>query len=170
MDMRVAPTILLVEDDESDIVLIRAALEQAGIAHSLQVVRDGEEAIRYLSDDGSYSDRKQYPLPMLILLDLAMPKKTGFEVLQWMGERPEPVPYSVVVVSASDASEDLVRAYDLGARSFLVKPETFHELVELVVPLQRYLHRPTEAIPLRTPNFERRKPPTSPGSRRTGPG
>jgi len=157
--MPVGPTILLVEDNENDRLLMRAALEQAGIVHSLQVARDGDEAVYYLAGHGEFSDRNRYPMPLLVLLDLSMPKKDGFAVLNWITQQPEPATYSVVVLSASNASEDVVRAYDLGARSFLVKPTTLPELVELVVPLQRYLRSPVMDIASHTTSSERRNAP-----------
>ena len=135
------PTILLVEDNPSDCIVMGAALEAAGLNHSLQLVGDGEEAINYLAGEGEFADRLRFPFPRLVLLDLGLPKKTGFEVLEWIGQLPFPAQFDVVVISASTAHEDLTRAYDLGARSFIVKPENPEALVELVKPLDGYLHR-----------------------------
>jgi CheY-like chemotaxis protein len=150
--MRAAPTILLVEDNPGDRLLMQMALEKARINHSLQTVSDGEEAIDYLSGSGNFTDRARFPLPRLVLLDLNMPKRGGFDVLAWIAARGQSTAISVVVVSASEASEDLVKAYDLGARSFLVKPATIDELIDLVSPLETYLREPGGSTLFRPPN------------------
>src|SRR5438128_10999889 len=80
--------ILLVEDDEGDILLLRRAFRNARIANPLIEVRDGQAAIQYLSGDGDFAERTRYPLPFLILLDLRMPKLSGFEVLAWIRDEP----------------------------------------------------------------------------------
>ena len=76
--------ILLVEDNEDDVSLIERAFARAGIDNPLQVVRDGEQAVSYLKAEGEYADRVKYPLPSLVLLDLKMPRRNGFEVLSWI--------------------------------------------------------------------------------------
>ena len=157
------PIILLVEDSENDRVLISAALEQAGMVHSLQTACDGEQAIHYLGGIGEFSDRNRYPMPMLVMLDLNLPKKGGFEVLRWIARQPN-VSYSVVVISTSNAPQDVVKAYDLGARSFLVKPGSLQELVELVFPLQRYLRHPVDSLLLQTPSIQLQNVPPALGS------
>src|SRR5260221_230755 len=85
------PAILHVEDDPNDVLLIDLAFRKAGLSPSLQVVHDGEEAIEYLSGRGSYSDRAVFPFPELILLDLKLPRRSGFEVLSWLRDREEMV-------------------------------------------------------------------------------
>src|SRR5438045_1832077 len=124
--------ILLVEDDEADIVLMRRAFRNARIANRLLEVRDGQAAIRYLSGDGEYADRTRYPLPFLILLDLRMPKLSGFEVLAWIRDQPELAELIIVVLTSSDHVPDVTKAHELGANSYLVKPGTFDELVQMV--------------------------------------
>ena len=123
--------ILLVEDREDDIFLLRRSFEKAGVANPIQVVRNGEEAISYLTGTGMYSDRAEFPLPELILLDLKMPRLDGFEVLKWLRSQPELSRLRVVVLSCSDDIQDVNRAYKLGANSFLVKPEDLNQFVEL---------------------------------------
>ena len=123
--------ILLAEDREDDILLIRKAFQQAFINNPLQVVRDGEEAIAYLSGEGKYSNRSEYPLPELMLLDLKMPRMNGFEVLEWIRRQPSLSSLRVVVLTASDLMRDVNTAYKLGANSFLVKPVDFEDVVHM---------------------------------------
>jgi len=130
--------ILLVEDDPNDIILIKRAFEKANITNPLQVVEDGEEAISYLTGKGRYGDRVKYPLPMLLLLDLKLPRKSGHEVLEWLRKQPMLKRLTVVVLTSSQQSSDINRAYDLGANSYLVKPVTFDALVEMVKTLNFY--------------------------------
>src|SRR5216117_437361 len=124
--------ILLVEDDEDDILLLRRAFRNARIANPLFEVRDGQAAIQYLSGEGDYADRTRYPIPFLILLDLRLPKLSGFEVIAWMRDQPQLANLIVVVLTASDHVPDVTKARDLGANSYLVKPGNFEELVQMV--------------------------------------
>jgi CheY-like chemotaxis protein len=130
--------ILLVEDDPNDIILIKRAFGKANITNRIQVVEDGEEAISYLAGKGRYGDRQNYPLPILILLDLKLPRKSGHEVLEWLRQQPMLKRLTVVVLTSSQQSSDVNRAYDLGANSYLVKPVTFDTLVEMVKGLNFY--------------------------------
>jgi CheY-like chemotaxis protein len=130
--------ILLVEDDPNDIILIKRAFEKANITNPLQVVENGEEAISYLAGKGRYGDRVKYPLPILILLDLKLPRKSGHEVLEWLRRQPMLKRLTVVVLTSSQQSSDINKAYDLGANSYLVKPVTFDALVEMVKSLNFY--------------------------------
>jgi len=125
-------SMLLVEDGEADILLLKQAFRNARIANPLNVVKDGEEAIRYLSGDGAYADRARYPFPFLMMLDLRLPKLSGFEVLAWVRDRPELAGLIIVVLTASDHVPDVTKARELGANSYLVKPGTLAELVEMV--------------------------------------
>src|SRR5215813_6909592 len=123
--------ILLAEDREDDVVIIRRAFLQGRILNPLYVVRDGEEVISYLSGEGKYSNRAEYPLPELVLLDLKLPKLDGFEVLRWLRTQPALSGLRVVVLSSSESIQDVNLAYALGANSFLVKPTDFNEFVEM---------------------------------------
>ena len=124
--------ILLVEDDENDALVLRRAFDHARIANPLFEVRDGEDAIRYLSGEGDYVDRARYPVPFLMLLDLRLPKLSGFEVLEWIREQPHLAGLIVVVLTASDHFSDMNKAHELGANCYFVKPGTFEELAGLV--------------------------------------
>jgi CheY-like chemotaxis protein len=132
------PTILLAEDDPDDVLLTQLALRKARLANPLQVVRDGEEAIAYLTGAGLFADRSQYPLPMLLLLDLKMPKVTGFEVLDWLRQQPLLGRMPVAVMSSSEHDPHITRAYELGADSYLIKPPDAEALLALVQRLQAF--------------------------------
>jgi len=119
------PIILLAEDRPEDIILIRRAFAQGGIDNPLYIVRDGEEAIAYLSGFGRYSNREEFPLPHLLLLDIKMPKVDGFEVLKWVRQQPGFGTLVVIVLTSSQDIFDVNKAYGLGANSFLVKPMDF---------------------------------------------
>src|SRR6267378_1123057 len=133
--------ILLVEDREDDIALLRRAFDQALLTNPLQVLRDGEEAIAYLAGEGKYADRRQHPLPWLVLLDLKMPRVDGFEVVKWIRARPEFKSLVVIVLTASDQIRDVNHAYALGANSFMVKPTDFENVVRMTkVAYEHWLH------------------------------
>ena len=128
-------TILHVEDDPNDTLLLEHACKKAGVIFDLQAVSDGDQAIAYLRGANDFSDRLKHPMPKLILLDLKMPRVSGFDVLTWLrsDELLKGVP--VVVLTSSNHDADVKRAYDLGAKSYLVKPVGFDALVELVKTL-----------------------------------
>jgi len=127
--------ILLAEDDDNDVLLIQRAFQKAGLRHVLKVVRDGEQAIAYLSGRGVYANRDTFPHPFLVLLDLKMPGTDGFEVLRWVREEPQFKRLLIVVLTSSNLQADVDRAYELGANSYLVKPVEFEEMYHL---LQRF--------------------------------
>src|SRR5947208_2771680 len=111
--------ILLVEDSEDDVLIIRKAFRSAGIPNPLHVVRDGEGAIAYLAGEGRFSVRDEYPLPALILLDLKLPGMDGFEILRWIRQSPGLSSLRVVVLTSSENIRDVNAAYALGANSFM---------------------------------------------------
>jgi CheY-like chemotaxis protein len=123
-------SILLAEDNDDDVNLMRKAFERARILNPLYVVSDGEQATAYLKGEGRYGNRAKYPLPSLLLLDIRMPKKDGFEVLRWLrGERQLRSMRVVVLTSAADI-RDANLAFSLGADSFMIKPADFLRFVE----------------------------------------
>ncbi|TCV87438.1 response regulator [Sulfurirhabdus autotrophica] len=132
------PTLLLVEDDPNDVMLFRRAMDKSKMANPLQLAKDGEEAVAYLSGEGLYADRNTYPLPAIMLLDLKLPRKSGLEVLEWLRDQPGINRLPVVVMTSSKESTDVGRAYDLGANSYLVKPVSFETLLEMVKVLGLY--------------------------------
>lgn len=127
-----APTILLVEDDADSVFLFEHTVRKLGITNPLRVARDGREALDYLEGVGDFADRQKHPLPGLILLDLKLPRISGFEVLQALRQRPETRPLIVVVLTSSASDEDIAKAYALGANAYLVKPLQLEKLEEIV--------------------------------------
>lgn len=125
-------TILLVEDESSDVFLMRRALLKAGVSNSMHVVRDGEEALLYIRGSEKFADRNSYPMPTVMLLDLNMPKKSGFEVLEWIRSQDDLRHLPVVILSTSSQEQDIRKAYALGANSYLTKPPDFDKLVDIV--------------------------------------
>ena len=132
-------TILLVEDDLNDIFLVKRAFKMARIQNPLQVVTDGQEAINYLRGEGKYADREAYPLPKLIVMDIKMPRLSGFDVLEWVKGDGKPLRrIPIVIVSSSDNPEDINRAYELGANAYMVKPVEFHGVEHLFESITHY--------------------------------
>lgn len=131
-------TILLVEDNPDDVLLIKRAFKKAGLPHALQVASHGEDAVDYLAGDGGYADREKHPFPSLMLLDLQLPRRSGHEVLEWLRAQDDLRRLPVVVLTSSREPADINRAYDLGANSYLVKPVSFDALLEMVQVLERY--------------------------------
>lgn len=130
--------ILLVDDDENDVFFLERAFKQAQISNPLHRVRDGEDAITYLRGEEQFHDRILHPLPGLMLLDLKMPRKNGFEVIAWVREQPGLKRLSIVVMTSSKEDPDVNRAYELGANTYLVKPVNFEGLVEMMRALHLY--------------------------------
>jgi len=130
--------ILLVDDSSDECLLTRRAFLKANVLNPVYVVSSGEEALAYLSGTGRYSNRAEFPLPGLILLDLNMPGMDGFEVLRWIRSRPGLTRLRVVVLTASNDVRDVNLAYQLGANSFLVKPADFERFVEISQALSGY--------------------------------
>ena len=132
-------TILLVEDNDNDVVLIRRAFRKANIPNPLQVIGDGETAVRYLAGEGEYADRTRHPLPLFILLDLKLPRKSGHEVLAWVRAQSGEVRRTpVVILTSSSERADVARSYDTGVNSYLVKPVQFDDLLALVELVRKY--------------------------------
>lgn len=120
--------VLLVEDDPDDVLLIRRAFVRSAPELQLRVVGDGESAREYLRGIGSYANREENPVPALILLDLKLPRRTGFELLEWMKEEPSVSQIPVIVHTSSREPNDIERACTLGARYYLVKPNRPEDL------------------------------------------
>ncbi len=131
-------TILLADDNPDDALLMKLAFRKAGIINPIQVVRDGVEAVQYVKGEAAYSNRKKYPFPSLLLLDLKMPRMSGFEVLSWIRQQPGLKRLVVIVLTHSNETPDIDKAHDLGANSYLVKPSNFTSFVDMVRSLKSY--------------------------------
>jgi CheY-like chemotaxis protein len=124
--------VLYVEDEPDDIFFMRYAWDLAGIPNPLTVIQTGKEAIHYLAGQGAFADREKHPLPCLLLLDLKLPGKSGFDVLRWVRESPALGSLKVVVVSGSGHDQDIALAQSLGVTDYLIKPSAPLRLVEII--------------------------------------
>jgi CheY-like chemotaxis protein len=131
-------TILLVEDNQDHAELVMRNMEDFQVANTIFHVEDGEEALDYLYGRGKYADRKQFPVPHLMLLDLRLPKVDGLEVLKNIksNERLRPLP--VVILTTSDAERDMAMAYEYHANSYITKPVNFGDFSALLRDLGFY--------------------------------
>lgn len=146
--MSLGKTILLVEDDRDDVFIFERALKAAGIANPVMVVKTGQEAMDYLSHQGSYTDRDKYPLPFVIFMDLKLPYVDGFEVLSWIRAQPALQSIVVVVLSGSDETRDHQKAYALGARTYLVKPPQAKDIKMFIESMASYWGYPHASSPI----------------------
>jgi CheY-like chemotaxis protein len=132
-------TILLIEDDADNALLIRKAIAEAQIITPLQTVNSYDDAIQYLSGVGVYAHRESYPLPFLILLDLKTAGQDAFAMLRWLYERPGlRKRFVVVVFGAASPDQEIQLAYELGAQSYLQKPAEYKQLIETVRRVKEY--------------------------------
>ena len=153
--------ILLVEDNEDDVFLMQRALKLAGIGNPLHVVEDGEQAINFLGRKNEYAGREEHLDPLIVFLDLKMPRKSGFDVLKWLREQSDlPQPH-VVVLSSSNAPQDWERVKELGATTYAIKPPTPELFSKLSTMLNlQWQPRPKPAVPaellaIRSPQVQR---------------
>ena len=137
---RPVTTFLLVEDDGNDVLIVQQEFKRASKNIRLSVVSDGIEAKRYLEGKDDYRDRSRHPLPQVILLDLKMPRFSGFDFLEWLRSKaPDQMHYiPVVVLSSSSLPQDIVRAYALGVSSYMTKPVNWDEFRKRLHSLATY--------------------------------
>lgn len=126
--------LLLAEDEENDVLLFQRALKKSGVNVSLHRVADGEEAIDYLNGKEKFKDRTTHPFPHLLVVDLKMPRKSGFEVLEWVRES-DAKRLRVVVLTSSKERKDVNRAFDCGANAYVAKPHNFDDLTAMLKTL-----------------------------------
>ncbi len=158
--MRNQALFLLIEDNEDDVVLIQRAFRQARLLNPLIVLKSADQAMQYFLGAGIYKARAEFPLPDLVLLDLRMPGTDGFDFLLWLRAQPGFGQTRVVVLTSSDLKDDVNRAYQLGANSFLIKPVDFERFVEISRALNGYwvwMDIPPEAC---RPNPSTLRPPS----------
>jgi CheY-like chemotaxis protein len=129
--------ILMADDDQDDRMLAKEAFEENRLINSLSFVSDGEELIEYLTYSGRYQDAVHLK-PDIILLDINMPRKNGIEALKEIKENPSLKSIPVVMLTTSNAEEDVVKSYDLGVSSFITKPVSFDALVKTVAEFSNY--------------------------------
>ena len=132
------PKILLVEDNLDDQLLTKMALDIADVAHQLDLVSNGAEALDYLFTKGDYAERDSNDMPSLVLLDLNMPKMGGLEVLRRMRRDPRTRLIPVVILTTSNQEKDLYESYKLGANSYIRKSVDFAEFTETAKQLGTY--------------------------------
>ncbi len=128
--------VLYVEDEEVDVLLMRLGFERAGIADRLAVVTDGQAAIDYLAGAGPYANREQHPLPCMVLLDLKLPRRSGFEVLRWIREHPKLKTVPVAILTSSGHERDLEQAEAIGVEDYIVKKAKIAQIAELAQNLK----------------------------------
>ena len=141
-------TILLVEDDSNDVFFMKRAMKLAGMLNPVHVASDGRQAIHYLDGAGEYGNRKKFPLPCLVLLDLKLPHVMGLDVLKWIREQPELRTLIVLILTSSKLPPDISKAYFLGANSYLVKPSEPEELPEMVRIIKHYWLELNQSAPV----------------------
>jgi len=135
-------TILLVEDEESDVEIFMLAAKEVRFENPIQVVKDGQEAMDYFSGTGKYFDRERFPLPALVLLDLKLPYRMGMVVLHWLRTQSKFKSIIVVVFTSSENALDISKAYEEGANAYLVKPPTLEGLGYLIRNLKNFWLNP----------------------------
>jgi CheY-like chemotaxis protein len=138
MGSRKPIVILIADDDEEDLQMTLDALDENRLGNDVHTTRDGEQLMDYLLQRGSYSEPASAPLPGLILLDLNMPKKDGREALAEIKGNETLRKIPVIVLTTSQAEEDIFRSYDLGVNSFITKPVTFAGLAEAMKVITQY--------------------------------
>ena len=146
MKVSIPPEILIADDDMEDIILIIEALKETRLKNNIQSVKNGEELLQYLLNKGTYSDKKKYPTPGIVLLDLNMPKKDGYEALKEIKENKHLKNIPVIILSTSNSLEDILRTYRIGANSFITKPANYVGMVEAMNNVQKYWFQ-TVALP-----------------------
>jgi CheY-like chemotaxis protein len=124
--------ILHVEDDANDALLVELAFRKLDLLPQLRAVDDGDKAMAYLSNRPPFEEKGQFPLPAFVLLDIKLPGGSGFDVLSWIRSRPETRYLPVAILSSSIQPEDIRKAYDLGANSFIQKPSSLEGILEMV--------------------------------------
>lgn len=130
--------ILLVEDNRDDVLLTKRALEKANIANQVDIANDGLEALDYLRGEGKYSDRDTSKQPVVILLDLKMPRMGGLEFLKTIRSSDEFKLLPAVILTSSREEQDIIESYNLGANSYIQKPVDFDQFVKAVQTLGLY--------------------------------
>ena len=138
-DTRKNPVILLVEDNTFDVQLIKAALGRTPGEINLIRVDDGDKAVDYLTGIAPFDDRAKYPIPITMILDIKLPKRSGFEVLEWLRSQTGPIKrLPTLMLTSSNHKVDINKAFERGANAYLTKPESVKELTHLLGDLKNF--------------------------------
>ena len=131
--LKAKPVVLLVEDDSFDVQLIKTALGRTPGEINLIRVDDGDKAVDYLSGVAPYDDRKKYPIPLTMILDIKLPKRSGLEVLQWLRDQSGPIcRLPILMLTSSSHQVDINRAFERGVNAYFTKPESVKELTSML--------------------------------------
>lgn len=130
--------ILLVEDNPDDVRITERALTKGKVLNKLYVARDGQEAIDFLFNEGQYADPQKAPKPGLILLDINLPKVNGIDVLKKVKANEKLRRIPIIMLTVSKRDEDIIRSYDLGVNSYIIKPVEFDKFVEMIKNIELY--------------------------------
>ena len=140
--------ILVAEDDENDRFLLERAIAKTGAKHEVHMVTNGQEAINYLQAEGEYRDRTRHPFPNFLILDVKMPIRSGFEVVQWLRGHEECSVIPTTLFTSSARPEDIKKGYVLGANAFFTKPHNLEDLVKLLnVMFEFWYHAQVPDLP-----------------------
>lgn len=130
--------ILVADDDTDDQFMLKEAFSSLSFDKEIRTVENGEELLDYLGRKGKYSNDAFLPFPKLILLDLNMPKIDGRQCLRLIKENPEYCKIPIIIFSTSNNPEDISQSYELGANSYIIKPYSYNELVEIIDIIKKY--------------------------------
>jgi len=132
--------ILLVEDNEADVKITLRAFKKAELKNNMFIVNNGEEALKYIRNEGEYEDKDEHPVPDIILLDINMPKADGFQVLDTLKNDPKYCSIPVIILTSSKREEDIIKSYKKGAASYIHKPVNYGDFVKVVEGFNFYWH------------------------------
>lgn len=138
------PVILVVEDRDDDVVLIKQGFQKSGFPNQVKAVKDGDEAVAYLRGEGEFGDRMLHPIPDIVVLDLKLPRRDGFQVLQWVRQESPNRDLPIIVLTSSPLGSDLTRAYQLGATSYFVKSLDLQDFVSFAKVVHQFWTNPKD--------------------------
>ena len=130
--------LLIVEDNVDDVELLRRVLIKAGTVNPVQIVSNGEEAIEYLSGEGQYANRTRFPLPRLMITDINMPRRGGFELLRWLRAHPQLQAVPILILTGSNSPKDIEQAFRGGVHGYFVKPSNLRDLQSMFQLIHNY--------------------------------
>lgn len=147
--------ILYVEDDQDSVFFLKLAFKKAAIALPLVILEDGDNAIKYVLGSGAFGNRVQHPLPAIVLLDINLPKKSGFEVLELIRKTPSTKTLPVIILTSSPHPADIVTSRELGADHYLVKPSDITKLAQMMrMVVERWAPLPAKGTAKAAPNHK----------------